>query len=402
VHITGQTTIDNAVIKSAMVDTLSADKVTFGTLNGNLVDVTNINADNITAGTLTGVSFHQSSSGHDTWIDGNGIHDYDGSGNNAWIQKGKLQVYDKDGNGFFMNAGQLQLTSQYLWNQGGSVKYGLIELDNDILALGEAGMHIQGYNGLRLDTGNSMFDSFTGAFDNDYTGAAVNLSDDGQILIGCYKNVYFSAGAPYTISGTITQKPNIDIGTSNWDDNSTTGRGMNIVMQANGIILDTHGEIKLKANNGDLWLGQARVNTSGNSNSLKSGPAGGWWMRDYTGAETTVHCLSVSQSSLLSLKTNLNKLNSSDALSTLVNTDIYSYNYKSDLQNGISKKYATAVIDDVNEKPQYNTPYDFISADGTGRDDGTILGYAVAAIKELNSKISTLQEELKQLKENAA
>ncbi|WP_268871647.1 hypothetical protein [Liquorilactobacillus nagelii] len=41
-------------------------------------------------------------------------------------------------------------------------------------------------------------------------------------------------------------------------------------------------------------------------------------------------------------------------------------------------------------------------ANGTGRDDGTILGYAVAAIQELNSKISSLEAGLKQLKENAA
>jgi hypothetical protein len=101
---------------------------------------------------------------------------------------------------------------------------------------------------------------------------------------------------------------------------------------------------------------------------------------------------------LLSLKTNLNKLDPAQALAILNDTDIYSYNYKSDLKNGISKTYATAVIDDVNTKPQYNTPYDFISADGTGRDDGTILGYAVAAIQELNSKIISLETEIKQLK----
>ncbi|KRL39927.1 gp58-like family protein [Liquorilactobacillus nagelii] len=401
VHITGSTTIDNAVIKSAMIDSISADKITAGTLNAANVNVINLNANNISSGTLTGVSFHQSSSGHDTWIDGNGVHDYDGSGNNAWIQKGTLQVYDKNGDGFFMDSGKLELTSQYLWQQGQSVKYGLIKLDDDILALGKAGMHIQGYNGLRLDTGHSMFDGLTGALDDNYTGAAINLSDNGQIAIGSYAETWLSAGAPYTMAdnSSLTQKPNIYIGTAMWDDRSTVGRGQNIIMQANGIILQTHGEIKLKPNNGDLWLGYARINTGSDTNTWYSGPTGtAWWFRTYGGDMATIHVQSVAQSSLLSLKTNLNKLDPAKALATLTNTDICSYNYKSDLKNGISKTYATAVIDDVNDKPQYNTPYDFISADGTGRDDGTILGYAVAAIQELNSKITSLETEIKQLK----
>jgi phage minor structural protein len=401
VHITGSTTIDNAVIKSAMIDSISADKITAGTLNAANVNVINLNANNISSGTLTGVSFHQSSSGHDTWIDGNGVHDYDGSGNNAWIQKGTLQVYDKNGDGFFMDSGKLELTSQYLWQQGQSVKYGLIKLDDDILALGKAGMHIQGYNGLRLDTGHSMFDGLTGALDDNYTGAAINLSDNGQIAIGSYAETWLSAGAPYTMAdnSSLTQKPNIYIGTAMWDDRSTVGRGQNIIMQANGIILQTHGEIKLKPNNGDLWLGYARINTGSDTNTWYSGPTGtAWWFRTYGGDMATIHVQSVAQSSLLSLKTNLNKLDPAKALATLTNTDICSYNYKSDLKNGISKTYATAVIDDVNDKPQYNTPYDFISADGTGRDDGTILGYAVASIQELNSKITSLETEIKQLK----
>ena len=64
----------------------------------------------------------------------------------------------------------------------------------------------------------------------------------------------------------------------------------------------------------------------------------------------------------------------------------------------MTKTYATPVIDDVNDTPQFNTPYDFISADGTGRDDGTILGYAVAAIQELNSQIIDLQNQIQQIK----
>ncbi|MFT9269694.1 MAG: phage tail spike protein [Liquorilactobacillus nagelii] len=393
-------------IPNAAITELDAGKLKVGsTLNAANVNLINLNADHISSGTLTGVSFHQASSGHNTWIDGNGVHDYDDSGNNAWIQQGKLQVYNKDGNGFFMDGGKLELTSQYLWHQGGSVKYGLIELDNDVLALGKAGMHIQGYNGLRLDTGHSMFDSFTGAFDSNYTGAAVNLSDDGQILMGCYKDAFFSAGAPYTIGGIVTRKPSVEIGTNSWDNNSTTGRGSNIIMQANGIKFDANGEIKLNANNGDLWLESARINTSKDANALYSGPAGGWWMCNYDQSLAVVHAQSFANSSLLSKKTNITKLDPAHALSLINKTDIYDYQYKNDVENGTTKHYASFIIDDVNEISEYTEPDEFLSEDKTGRDDGTQLAYATLAIQELSkqneelkTQLDTMQNEISELK----
>ncbi|MBZ1504057.1 phage tail protein [Latilactobacillus curvatus] len=56
VHITGQTSIDNAVIKDAMIANVTADKITAGTLNAANVNVINLNANNITAGTIRGAN----------------------------------------------------------------------------------------------------------------------------------------------------------------------------------------------------------------------------------------------------------------------------------------------------------------------------------------------------------
>lgn len=56
VHITGQTHIDNAVIKDAMIANVKADKITAGTINGANVNVINLNANNITTGTLKGAN----------------------------------------------------------------------------------------------------------------------------------------------------------------------------------------------------------------------------------------------------------------------------------------------------------------------------------------------------------
>ena len=66
VHITGQTTIDSAVIGTAQIKdaaitnakigSLSADKVTVGTLNGANVNIINLNASNIVSGEISGIN----------------------------------------------------------------------------------------------------------------------------------------------------------------------------------------------------------------------------------------------------------------------------------------------------------------------------------------------------------
>ena len=55
-HITGQTKIDNAVIKDGMIANLNADKITGGTIDASQINVININAGNVLAGTLTGMT----------------------------------------------------------------------------------------------------------------------------------------------------------------------------------------------------------------------------------------------------------------------------------------------------------------------------------------------------------
>ena len=55
-HITGQTKIDNAVIKDGMIANLTADKITGGTIDASQVNVINVNASNVLAGTLTGMT----------------------------------------------------------------------------------------------------------------------------------------------------------------------------------------------------------------------------------------------------------------------------------------------------------------------------------------------------------
>ena len=56
-HITGQTIIDNAVIKDGMIANVSANKVTAGTIDAREVNLINLNASSVTSGTFKGLTF---------------------------------------------------------------------------------------------------------------------------------------------------------------------------------------------------------------------------------------------------------------------------------------------------------------------------------------------------------
>lgn len=56
-HVTGQTVIDNAVIKDGMIEKVSANKLTAGTIDANEVNLINLNAKSITSGTFKGLTY---------------------------------------------------------------------------------------------------------------------------------------------------------------------------------------------------------------------------------------------------------------------------------------------------------------------------------------------------------
>lgn len=56
-HITGHTMIDNAVIKDGMIASVSANKLTAGTIDARDVNLINLNAGSVTSGTFKGLTF---------------------------------------------------------------------------------------------------------------------------------------------------------------------------------------------------------------------------------------------------------------------------------------------------------------------------------------------------------
>lgn len=100
------------------------------------------------------------------------------------------------------------------------------------------------------------------------------------------------------------------------------------------------------------------------------------------------------QQSTLSAKTNIETVDPKDALDLVNRTDIRSYQYKTDVAQGKTKRYTSLIIDDVNDVSQYYAPDEFTNDERTGRDDGSAVGYLFLAVKELTRRIKNLEEKL--------
>ena len=255
---------------------------------------------------------------------GNGVHDYDGSGNNAWIKKGTLQVYDSSNQGIFMQGGKLILSKIDVWSSLASMSsgatptvddYGIIEHG---VGTGLSGIKIHGTDSALLSDNSGKQ---AGVVDTGYWGIVngAGFAASWNLIQMGGDESWMAAIQAGTRYGTYTNsQPSIRVGTVDWAGytGSSKNVGQNVVIEANGIWLNSNGETHIDCSNfyfaGAHCDGGSLYNSSGN----------GWWMRNKDGSMATIHVQSVSQSSLLSLKTNLNKLDPAKALATLTNTDI--------------------------------------------------------------------------------
>ncbi|WP_413769938.1 tail fiber domain-containing protein, partial [Vibrio vulnificus] len=106
-------------------------------------------------------------------------------------------------------------------------------------------------------------------------------------------------------------------------------------------------------------------------------------------------CMGITQTSLLSTKTRIEPLDTKVALDKIVSANVNTYQFKTDVAKGKTKRHASVIIDDVHDGAEYCTPEEFISEDGKGRDDGDIIGYLMGAVQELTKRIKTLEEKTK-------
>ena len=382
IALNGKVLMTNAVINDAFIGSLSANKITTGTIDAAKINVINIDASKITTGTLTAVEMHQSGGGADTWINKDGIHNQMGN-SNVWIKRGTLAAFDSRGQGMYMESGKLTLASYAYWQNwpnAGVVDYGVIECDDTLY--GRKGVSIIGKGGFCVRTDNNTLLSWGQNTDlgNVKAGAGIVGTDDGKLILGSFKPTLIKGGEIYKAipSEGWNRAPFIQVG----------GRADQLGIQfdegGSSIIINAW-DIKLNADGQtDRNITMNRLTYNGeHSISLNDGTSDLWW-------GPKMHAPSFVNTSALSKKMNITKLDTQTAINAIKNTDIYDYQFKEFGETG--KHYASLIIDDVNDRPQYKAAGAFV--DGLGRDDGTQLGYLTVVVQSLLKEIDALKERI--------
>ena len=379
IALNGKVLMSNATINDAFIGSLSANKITTGTLNAAKVNVINIDASKITTGTLTAVEIHQNKWGTDTWVNEDGIHNQMGS-DNVWIKDGTLAAFDSGGQGVYMESGKLTLASYAYWQTGGgsnSINYGVIKCDDNIF--GAKGVGVIGKGGFNIRTDNCDLSYLSGPLFAKFSGTGIIGADDGRMMLGGDKTIFITAGEVYkdiSISD-INNRPYVQVGGRLNNPADLSKAGSSIVINAWDIKLNACGKDNRNIIMNRLtYNGEHTINLNDSTSDL-------WW-------GPKMHAPSFVNTSALSKKMNITKLDTQTAINAIKNTDIYDYQFKEFGETG--KHYASLIIDDVNDKPQYKAAGAFV--DGLGRDDGTQLGYLTVVVQNLLEEIDTLKERI--------
>lgn len=386
--LNGDVAIDGTTFAKKIKATgITADMMLAGTIDAAKINVINIDASKITTGTLTAVEMHQNGGGADTWINKDGIHNQMGS-DNVWIKDGTLAAFDSGRQGMYMESGQLTLASYAYWQTNGgndSIDYGVIKCEDGMT---RKGIGIIGKGEFNLRTDNSTVNAWAGngILGKATAGAGIIGTDDGKLIFGSLKPTFIESGLSFTDYMGFEHITFIQIG----GDAAKAGididkNGSSVVINAWDIKLDAkgkNGNIIMNSLNGNIIMNNLTYNGS-HTIDLNDGSADLWW-------GPKMHAPSFVNTSALSKKMNIKKLDVQTAVNAIKNTDIYDYQFKEFGETG--KHYASLIIDDVNDRPQYRAAVAFV--DGLGRDDGTQLGYLTVVVQSLLKEIDTLKERI--------
>ncbi len=380
--LNGDVAIDGTTFAKKIKATgITADMMLAGTIDAAKINVINIDASKITTGTLTAVEMHQKDWLADTWINGEGIHNQMGD-YNVWIKRGKLAAFDSRGQGMYMESGRLTLASCAYWQtnlKDEKIDYGVIKCDDNIF--GRKGIGVIGKGGFNARTDNCDLSYLNGSIFTSFSGAGIIGDDAGRMMLGGDKAIFIMAGQIYENESILgmQDRPYIRIGgrASNSQAWAEGDDGSSIVINAWDIVLRACGKTNRNIIMNKLtYNGEHTINLNDDTNDL-------WW-------GPKMHAPSFVNTSALSKKMNIKKLDVQTAINAIKNTDIYDYQFKEFGETG--KHYASLIIDDVNDKPQYKAAGAFV--DGLGRDDGTQLGYLTVVVQSLLKEIDILKERI--------
>lgn len=202
-----------AFIPSAAISNLSADKITTGTLNADLINVINLNASSITTGTINGANLKIDLNNGEVQFKRGRITSIANT-LNINIDTGTMSVTDGVNNGVYFANGELKLMDDPL-NITGTPKYGGLRRSAHIWSPGSAGAELHSPNGVFVGS-----DNYNGAFaggsgiDGTSSGAALAVDKDGSATLNGANIVSVSGGRAYDIGYSMKNRPAIILGKS--------------------------------------------------------------------------------------------------------------------------------------------------------------------------------------------
>ena len=278
-----------------------------------------------------------------------------------------------------ISADKIMLGSSSLWNSDGTLN--LVNQSNGLKAL------IQVKQGLVQNTTQSII-----SFSSDYNNRAFSVTPVGATITPTLFFERYDQTAGHWLGFTRNEVRRDGLMFHTWDDEGERFFvGCHARFDRN---ISVDGNIYQGTWNGTTGKPLAGVLSIQSGNTIWSGS-------DYlaigdhlSNSFTNVMARSFSQQSTLSSKTNIETVDPKDALDLVNRTDIRSYQYKTDVAQGKTKRYASLIIDDVNDVSQYCAPDEFTNEERTGRDDGSAVGYLFLAVQELTRRIKNLEEKL--------
>lgn len=288
----------------------------------------------------------------------------------AWIPSAAISSISAD---------KIMLGSSALYNSDGTLN--LVNQSNGLKAL------IQVKQGLVQDTTQSII-----SFASDYNNRAFSVTPIGATITPTLFFERYDQTAGHWLGFTRNEVRRDGLMFHTWDDEGERFFvGCHARFDRN---ISVDGVIYQGTWNGTNGKPLAGVLSIQSGNTIWSGS-------DYlaigdhlSNSFTNVMARSFSQQSTLSSKTNIEAVDPKYALDLVNKTDIRSYQYKSDVALGKTKRYTSLIIDDVNDVSQYYAPDEFTNEERTGRDDGSAVGYLFLAIQELTRRIKTLEDKL--------
>ncbi|KZT93092.1 orf97 [Lactiplantibacillus plantarum] len=264
-------------------------------------------------------------------------------------------------------------------------------------AINSSGSQYEAYDGNFSGDMISLNSGFTNGKDMSFSQSVSGSQLTGQVLISPLNGLTLHGDTQQiTFNGTsadVTPKGIIITPYGNINPNGTqniwyVGNNMNMKTASFGI--DGSGANNIQFNR-SLDIGNFNINTYHTITSSDNGPihfnrANGKPVDIYA---STVHYDSLVKSSLLSVKRDVQKADTSYWAQLVNSIDLATYQYKTD--DNTSHLRLSSIVDDVNVTKQWQLPDVFISRD----EDGKLCGVDDSVL--LNATLATVQEQQKQI-----